>query len=227
MGMKGMKELSYTLLTDGSSDIVLLPILTWLLETHLVDCAIQAQWANVPKLPKSKLPKKLSLSDRIKLSVELRPCELLFVHRDAEREPHQNRVDEIRKAKQEAGKSVPVPVVCVVPVRMTEAWLLFDEAALRRAAGNPNGKKPLQLPNIKKLEDVPDPKERLYELLREASALGRHRREKLPVEERVHRVAELINDFAPLRALPAFQALEAELEQVIQEQGWCDDPESK
>lgn len=219
-----MKELRYTLLSDGSSDSALIPVLTWLLQAHLVDCAIQHEWADLRRVPKSL---KDTFSKRIKLAVELYPCELLFVHRDAEKEPRQKRVDEIRKAKQEAGESVAVPTVCVVPVRMTEAWLLFDEAALRKAAANPNGKQPLQLPDITKLEDKPDPKQLLYKLLGEASGLGSHRRKKLRVEELVHRVAEFIDDFTSLRAMPAFQALENELKQVINEQGWSSEPETR
>lgn len=218
-----MKELRYTLLSDGSSDSALIPVLTWLLQAHLVDCAIQHEWADLRRVPKSL---KDTFSKRIKLAVELYPCELLFIHRDAEKEPRQKRVDEIRKAKEEAGESVSVPTVCVVPVRMMEAWLLFDETALRRAAANPNGKHPLQLPDLTKLEDKPDPKELLYKLLSEASGLGSHRRKKLRVEELVHRVAEFIDDFASLRAMPAFKALEDELKQVIQEQGWCSEPEA-
>jgi hypothetical protein len=217
-----MKELRYTLLSDGSSDSALIPVLTWLLQAHLVDCAIQHEWADLRRVPKSL---KDTFSKRIKLAVELYPCELLFIHRDAEKEPRQKRVDEIRKAKEEAGESVSVPTVCVVPVRMTEAWLLFDETALRRAAANPNGKHPLQLPDLTKLEDKPDPKQLLYKLLGEASGLGSHRRKKLRVEELVHRVAEFIDDFALLRAMPAFKALEDELKQVIQEQDWGSEPE--
>jgi hypothetical protein len=219
-----MKELRYTLLSDGSSDSALIPVLTWLLQAHLVDCAIQHEWADLRRVPKSL---KDTFSKRIKLAVELYPCELLFIHRDAEKEPRQKRVDEIRKAKEEAGESVSVPTVCVVPVRMTEAWLLFDETALRRAAANPNGKHPLQLPDLTKLEDKPDPKELLYKLLGEASGLGSHRRKKLRVEELVHRVAEFIDDFASLRAMPAFKALEDELKQVIQEQDWGSEPEAR
>jgi hypothetical protein len=217
-----MKELRYTLLSDGSSDSALIPVLTWLLQAHLVDCAIQHEWADLRGVRKSL---KDTFSKRIKLAVELYPCELLFIHRDAEKEPRQKRVDEIRKAKEEAGESVSVPTVCVVPVRMTEAWLLFDETALRRAAANPNGKHPLQLPDLTKLEDKPDPKELLYKLLGEASGLGSHRRKKLRVEELVHRVAEFIDNFASLRAMPAFKALEDELKQVIQEQDWGSEPE--
>ncbi len=219
-----MKELRYTLLSDGSSDSALIPVLTWLLQAHLVDCAIQHEWADLRRVPKSL---KDTFSKRIKLALDLYPCELLFIHRDAEKEPRQKRVDEIRKAKEEAGESVSVPTVCVVPVRMTEAWLLFDETALRRAAANPNGRQPLQLPDLTKLEDEPDPKQLLYKLLGEASELRSRRRRKLRVEELVHRVAEFIDDFASLRAMPAFKALEDELKQVIQEQGWCSDLEDR
>jgi hypothetical protein len=219
-----MKDLRYTLLSDGSSDSALIPVLTWLLQAHLVDCAIQHEWADLRRVPKSL---KDTFSKRIKLALELYPCELLFIHRDAEKEPRQKRVDEIRKAKEEAGESVSVPTVCVVPVRMTEAWLLFDETALRKAAANPNGRQPLQLPDLTKLEDEPDPKQLLYKLLGEASELRNRRRRKLRVEELVHRVAEFIDDFASLRAMPAFKALEDELKQVIQEQGWCSDLEDR
>jgi hypothetical protein len=34
----------------------------------------------------------------------------------------------------------------VVPVRMTKAWLTVDEAAIRKAARNPLGTAPLELP---------------------------------------------------------------------------------
>ncbi len=84
--------------------------------------------------------------------VSLRP----FVHRDAEKEPHQVRVAQILEAVDEASiSSVVPPAVCVVPVRMLEAWLLFDEPALRRAAGNPHGQQPLKLPPSPSLRNYP------------------------------------------------------------------------
>ncbi|OKH56373.1 hypothetical protein NIES2101_00925 [Calothrix sp. HK-06] len=89
------------------------------------------------------------------------------------------------------------------------------------AAGNPRGNQRLRLPNINKLEQLPDPKEILHGLLYEASGLTGRRLKQFSVHERVHRVSELIDDFSPLRALSAFQALEADIQQIIQEQGWC------
>ncbi|MHC5935013.1 hypothetical protein [Nostoc sp.] len=214
-----MKELCYTLLSDGSSDKALMPILTWLLRTNLVDCAIQSNWADLRRLPKP--PKKLL--PRIINSLELYPCDLLFIHRDAEREPREKRITEILEALEEAVKKSVVmpPHVCVIPVRMQEAWLLFDEAALRKAAGNPRGRQPLQLPDIRRLEQLPNPKDILYGLLCEASELTGRRLKQFSVNERVHRLAELIDDFSPLRALSAFQLLETEIQQVIKTQGWC------
>ena len=88
--------------------------------------------------------------------------------------------------------------------------MLIDESALRKAAGNPQGRQPLSLPDPKKLEDLPDPKQILHELLRQASGLrgrrvGRFIRD---VRSHVHRVAEHIDDFSLLRALTAFQQVE-------------------
>ncbi len=212
-----MEELRYTLLADGSSDQALLPILTWLLEIHLPDCAIQPQWADFQRLPRAR---KDTFPKRIEQSIDLYPCDLLFVHRDAEREPHQKRVEEIYNAIGGVNQSVLAPFICVIPVRMTEVWLLFDEVAIRKAASNPSRRKPLQFPDIKRLEDEPDPKELLYKLLREASDLSQRRLKQFSPSERVYRVAELIDDFSPLRMLDAFKALEGEVKQVIQEQNW-------
>lgn len=212
-----MKELVYTLLSDGSSDKALMPILTWLLRENQVNCAIQPQWADLRRL--REVPK--TLSPRIIKSLELYPCHILFIHRDAEREPRKNRVIEIEKALEEVRKSVMVPVhVCVIPVRMLEAWLLFDNTRLREAADNPRGRQTLQLPNIHTVEQLPDPKEILYQLLREASGLNGRRLDKFSVNERVHRLADLIDDFSPLRALSAFKELESEIQQVVEIQGW-------
>jgi len=145
----------------------------------------------------------------------------LFVHRDAENEPYKIRIAEIEKAIQEVRTSLAVfPMVCVVPVRMQEAWLLFDEKAIRRAAGNPLGRQSLQFPPIAKLEQLPDPKNILHELLREASGLKGRRRKRIPTNKHARRVAEFIEDFSALRTLSAFKALEIDIQIMIEQQKW-------
>jgi len=202
----------YTLLSDGSSDRALIPILTWLLRQALPTSAIEPHWADLRRVPEPPS----ALAERICLAIELYPCDLLFVHRDAETAPMTDRVAEIRTAVRESAPTRP-PAVCVVPVRMTEAWLLFDEDAIRSAAGNPNGRVTLDLPAIGGLEAIPDPKQLLYDCLREASELYGRRLKKFRPAARAVQVTQYISDYSPLRQLPAFRALCDELALAVQQ----------
>lgn len=107
--------------------------------------------------------------------------------------------------------------VLVVPVQMTETWLLIDEAAIRMAAGNPHGRVPLDLPSLARLERLPDPKGYLHERLRLASEKSGRRLDQFQrgVGERVQRVAALIEDFSPLRHLAAFAQFERTARETI------------
>src|SRR5437762_9805829 len=110
-----MRELRYTLVSDGSSDRALIPILTWLLRDQLgADWAIQPAWADLSRLPRR--PK--GLAARVCAAIDLFPCDLLFVHRDAERDPLEKRVEEIEAACAELAEAVQY--LGVVPVRMQE-----------------------------------------------------------------------------------------------------------
>lgn len=213
-----MKELRFTLVTDGSSDVVLLPILTWLLRTSGVMLALQPVWADTRR---ANLPRRASLSDRLRVALDLFPSDLLFVHRDAEREPRERRMAEIQRAIERLPADLSqLKAVCVVPVRMQEAWLLFDETAIKHAAGNSAFRDSLDLPPIGQLEAVPDPKAVLYDSIRRASGLHGRRLRTFPVGQRAHRVAELIDDFSPLRALSAFRALEDDVQRVVSQSHW-------
>ncbi|RYZ17702.1 MAG: hypothetical protein EOO70_01175 [Myxococcaceae bacterium] len=207
-----MTPLTYTLVADGPSDRCLEPIINWTLAQAMkpVEALIDAQIADFRDTPGA--PR--SLDERITRAVEQFPCDLLFVHRDAERESPERRRDEIASAVRGIGLA---HVVCIVPIRMTEAWLLFDEHAIRRAAGNPNGTVPLHLPPASRFEALPDPKQVLGDALLMASeANGRKLRQfQRDISMLKHRVAELIEDFTPLRRLSAFQTFERELRAVV------------
>jgi hypothetical protein len=200
------EELRYTLLTDGSADVVLLSHITWLLQQHFPH-PIQAAWADLRRVPRP--PRRLA--DRMAMAIDLYPCDLLIIHRDAEKEGREVRVSEILSA----GRGIDHPCLCVVPVWMQEAWLLFDETAIRRAASNPKGHMRLSLPRLADIEKIPDPKELLYELLRSASGFSGRRIKGFAAPQAARRVAEYISDFSPLRALPAFRSFEQELRQVL------------
>jgi len=196
-----MDRLDFTLLTDGRSDAVLIHPITWILREYF-DFAINGTWADLRRL--SNPPK--DLRGRIEKALNLYPCDLLFVHRDTEGVSLDERVAEIKNAV----VGLSAPQVPVVPVRMQEAWFLIDEPALRRAAGNPHGEVPLAMPAIDTLEQIPDPKRILHDLLLEASELTGRRRKKFNPGRHARRLGELIEDYSPLRRLMAFRHAENE-----------------
>ena len=116
----------------------------------------------------------------------------------------------IRESLELSERGKTLPVVCVVPVRMQEAWLLIDESALKTAAGNPSSRETLPMPDMGRLEDLPDPKNILHELLRQASGLQGRRLKRFnrDLGKRVQHVAQQIGDFHLLRTLAAFRKLE-------------------
>jgi hypothetical protein len=212
-----MSTLHFTLVTDGPTDAVLRHPLRWLLIENGVVRPIEVVWADLRPLPKPPT----QLVDKIRSALDLYPCDLIFVHRDAERESSEKRISEIRHSIGPVSSNLFLrPHVCVVPVRMTEAWFLFDEAKIRRAAGNPAGNSKLALPPISKIESLPDPKETLRELFVQATELPPRRLKKFRPDQAVHRLAELIEDYSPLRQLPAFRRLEEEVKTVIETSNW-------
>ncbi|MEO5876799.1 MAG: hypothetical protein ABIS86_22065 [Streptosporangiaceae bacterium] len=132
--------------------------------------------------------------------------DLVVVHRDADRDGRAPRLDEIQKAiDQVMPEVVHVPVI---PVRMTEAWLLLDERAIRQVAGNPNGRARLELPAASKVESLPDPKAHLRSVLVQASELSGRRLDKFKgrFDNHRHQLVERIEPDGPIN----------------QVQSWCD-----
>lgn len=203
----------FSLLTDGTSDRVLIHPIAWLLRQKAPDHPFQGDWADLSKLPK----RPRLLSERIQTAIDLFPCEILFIHRDAEGQSVSQRCAEIRQAVADLESPLALPSVCVVPVRMTEAWLLFDERAIREASGNPNGRQPLELPRGCEVEDIPDPKSMLHGVLEQASELPSRRLCKFRAPRRVHRLAELIDDYSALMSLAAFRAMVVQVQDALRQ----------
>jgi hypothetical protein len=210
-----MSELIFILVGEGASDEALVWVIRWLLRQLLPGVRVEGGCANLGDLPSAR-----DLAGRVIHAISEEPCDVLFVHRDADTAGRSPRVEEIGRAVHEARRrqGILIPIVPVVPVRMRETWLLTDEGAIRRAAGNPNGRMPLNLPRVRDLERLADPKTALNTLILTASGLRAHRRQRFEVDTVA--VAEETGSFEALRQLPAFQAFESDLRRVIAEQGW-------
>ena len=199
-----------TLVADGPFDSALLPILVHALRRDSRVAETDATFAHPQKLP----PSCDGLARRVDAALGLYPANLLVVHRDAERESLEVRRQEIDRDLRRLTPVLP-PWATAIPVRMTEAWLLFDIAAIRRAAGNPNGRAPLRLPRVQDLETIPDPKRILYDALTDASGRSGRALSKFSARESAGRVAELIDDFSPLEVLSSYRHLRESLTSAL------------
>ena len=116
------------------------------------------------------------LVDKVRNGLKLAPhYDLLFVHRDSDNARPEARYGEITIAVQDA--PFDGPWVGIVPVRTTEAWLLLDETAIRKAIRKPNARGSLTLPTPGEIERRADPGEILATALLDASETRGRRRE--------------------------------------------------
>ena len=157
----------FLLLCEGTSDR---PLVTHL--RHLLSScgAVEAVGSAIPlsTIPDHRGHSGSPLARKIQTALTAESeFDLLFVHRDANSAGYDARSREISEAIGSVDQSMNwIPVV---PGRATEAWLLLDEDAIRRVAGNPRGRQPLHLPRPAQVERVSDPKTTLRDTLAEAS----------------------------------------------------------
>ncbi len=201
-----MTSIRLTICGEGPNDEALVPIVARLVERHLPAVPVEREWADW-RLKHD--PRPTTLAEKIAAAIELFPCDLLAVHQDADRLDRVARASQITTAV--AGLDSDVPFICVVPVRTLEAWLLCDELAIRHAAGNPNGRAKLDLPLHRQIERLADPKARLRAALTAAGDQRRRRQQNVGASDVYKRLADRIEDIAPLLQLSAFATLEAEV----------------
>jgi hypothetical protein len=207
-----MPTIDCSLVSEGSSDAALLPLIRWTVAQHASPCPVEVVWAD---LRHSRKPAR-TLAEKIAEAVALYPCNILFVHRDADRAPPDWRRSEIAEAVDRAREhGLRVPHVCVIPVRMQEAWLLLDPVAIRRAVGNPNGRDALDMPPTTRIEEIPDPKRVLYDLLKTACGLHGRRLRAFDPGRQARMVSEYMSNVAVLRELRAFRRFESDVQEVL------------
>lgn len=190
------------LITDGSSDRALIPLITLLLKEHL-----QLPYDSIEHITCDTNV----LSEKVSEVADTYSLDILFIHRDAENTEWTNRISEITNA---TPSNLMGKVIAVIPVKMTESWLLTDAKVIRNAVGNPTSTTNLEIPVASKLETCAA-KTVLLNALTAASDLGTQRRRKFKPEKFRHRVAELTTDLGLLRNIPSFKRLEDDLKPLL------------
>lgn len=198
-------RVTFALLREGPSDDGLIPHLAGLILRAGGTEAI-GQSRDYAGTPTSKLRR---------LRAEGSEIDVVFVHRDADREGAHARRSEVEQAVSAAG--VASLVVPVIPVQELEAWLLTDEAALRHVVGRPNGRAALGLPRLATIEKTPSPKEVLRSALLTASETSGRRRvqERRDFEKRRRALLDRLDISGPVRELAAWRQLELDIGSTV------------
>lgn len=209
-----LKELKITLISDGSSDATLLQVIKWSITQLYPELPVECKYADFRNL-KYKI-RTGDIATRIKVADKLFPFDLCFYHRDAESNDTKRIV---KQRKSEIREHIPTEyenkVVCLIPVRMMEAWLLIDEMAIKSAANNSNYTQRLSMPSLRQIETLSDPKNTLHSLLKEAKNSSKRRLKSFNIEAAVHDVSTYIEDFSPLKSLQSFQIFEEDLKSTL------------
>ncbi len=207
-----MEELKYILITDGSSDNILMSVIDWTLDVNYPELPIKGYWIDFRTFPK----KVDTISKKLAIAKQLYQFDVIFYHRDAE--TTDVKILDQRKREILGGiedEETNKKTICVIPIKMMESWLLFDVEAIKKAAGNRHYNGILELPQIKRIEQEKQPKELLHQLLKTASGLKGRNLSRFNPHFAAHLVADNITDFSPLRKLKAFQVFEQDLKMVI------------
>jgi hypothetical protein len=198
-------------LVDGTSDRGLGDHVRALARPHGVRLLV-----TTPEFEWMSPPPGRKVHERLRCILRSDPdFDVLLVHRDAEAQSPGKRLQEIAAGMGNAG--VSWPCVPIVPVRMTEAWLLLDETAIRNVAVSPTSTVPLDLPQPHRAEALSDPKETLRAALERACGLSGRRLKKFKRDFEAHRAQlfAMLDREGPVRQLEAWQALEQATERAM------------
>lgn len=203
-----MSDFTALFICEGTSDAPLAEIVESMFREHAVSVRITSPDFS---LLERRVAKDLPSRMRAGLKLMASDVDIIICHRDADNQGHGARKGEMVSALSKiGGRSMLVPVI---PVRMTEAWLLLDEPAIRTIAGSPGGTSDLALPKKGEVEGIADPKAVLKaSILRAAQVTGR-RRARLDERFSSHRrqLLERLDCFGPVAELPSWKRMLAEI----------------
>ncbi len=145
------RQLTFSVVADGGTDRLLVPIIQWAI--HRLDPEVEI-------LEPEFVKRTGSVTEFLSLYVS--DVMLIFVHRDSESAGIEERLREFDSASRS-------DIVPVIPVRMSEAWLLIDGQAIARAVGASSSV--VSVPRLSEIEKISNPKEQLDYLILQAAGI--------------------------------------------------------
>jgi hypothetical protein len=157
-----------------------------------------------------KVPKIGDRAKEIKMAAQnAEGCTILIIHSDADDETDKYAFQERIKPGFELVKQADEEVLCknlvaVIPVQMTEAWMLADKEALQEELGTDKTFQELSLTfSLKQTEKIADPKSKIQEIIRIAFKDYPTRRKKFNIGSLYSPLGQKVN-LKILEQLPSY-----------------------
>ena len=219
-----MKSLVMALLAEGSTDNRFLNSIAQRTASRILNLKSMSV-VDVPELQIISPRATGSQVDRILYAAQAaHGHHLLLVHADADARTFKTawseRIEpglfEIREAHKR-GTPVCDRIVPVIPIRMTESWMLADPDALVAVIGTSVSPRELSLPNKpSQVETIAHPKTKLQEVLNVAVG-GSSRRRRAREIGRIYEPLARGIDIERLARVPAFRKFQKDLTQALRE----------
>jgi hypothetical protein len=214
-----MKQLVIAFSPEGPTDVRFLREIIRRTATELLS-SLQAR-GEAEVLDPIPLPReKGSAATKIlQLSRDARGYHCLVIHADADHAtPALALTDRIQPGRQLVAQE-PIGSVCpiiipLIPVHMTEAWMLADPDALLKATGTPLSASQLNLPNAAGAERKAQPKAFLEEFLRHSQAHLSRKRDRIDIGDLYALLSDTISS-TRLNALPSYQQFKADFSAAL------------
>lgn len=213
-----MRHLSSALYCEGTTDAHFLrPLLLRLCEGLAARSREPVEVADPLILVDEPRHKGLPRSERIALAANAADGAwlVLFIHADADgRNGQTARVERVQPGIDRLAGTFGRnrQAVAVIPIRMTESWVLADTDALRQAIGTTRDDRALGLADalVHGADRVRDPKA----LLRDAFIAARPHAHAAQLSAYLGQIGEAVS-FERLRRLEAFRQVESDLEDAL------------
>lgn len=214
-----MAVLLLALYAEGPSDREFLPpIIQRTSETILARCALGV----VEVLDVIVIPKKRGNLDQciLQASTDAKDYHALCIHSDADRLSYtgarMQRFEPGQRLVQQSPGSVCHHLIPIIPVHMTEAWMLADIHALQSVLGTRLDAHALHLPmRIAAIENISGPKDTLHEIVRTINTTRSQRRQVVNLPSKYEPLARQIN-LNKLFELPSYREFVTELAQALE-----------
>ncbi|MEU8269208.1 hypothetical protein AB0B89_18840 [Sphaerisporangium sp. NPDC049002] len=205
------KPLSGLFIAEGTSDLPLSDIVEFLFAERGQSLRLSKPDFDALKKVRKDVESKLIAGAQL----TGKPFDLAVIHRDADNAGWQARLSEVQSAVLSSG--VPCELIPVIPIRMTEAWLLLDESEIRKVAGNPNGRENLGLPKIREVEGIADPKGLLRDCLMKAASVRGRKRQTAATRFPQHRrqLLERLDLQGPVAQLSSWKKLVSDINRFV------------